>query len=73
MSDFKPLATLPGWEANDGRFALCRCGNLRFLRTLRRIGEPRRSYALNTDTPRAFDIKVEEFATQLAAVAEAAR
>ena len=64
---FKPLAALPGWEATEGRFALCGCGRLRFLRTIRRIGDARRAYPLNTDTPRAFDILVEDFAAALAA------
>ena len=67
---FSPLATLPGWEATDGRFVLCPWHGLRFVRAIRRLGD-RVAYVLNDDTPRAVEIRIAEFARALA-TAEAA-
>ncbi len=68
---FESLAALPGWEATEGRFALCGCGRLRYRRTVRRIGSAY-GYPLILDTPRAFEILIANTAAAQAHAAEVA-
>ena len=60
---FRALAALPGWEATDGNFRLCACGGLRFVRTVRKIGDTL-AHVIITDTPRAFDRFIEASAAR---------
>ena len=66
---FQPLSDLPGWEATDGRFALCPCGRLRFARAIRRCGDTL-AYGLIDDTPRSLERRILGFAADLARAAE---
>ncbi len=68
---FSPLASLPGWEATAGRFALNDGGRLRYRRTVRRIGSSY-GYPLDLDTPRAFEILIANTAAAQAHAAEVA-
>ena len=68
---FKPLAALPGWEATEGRFALCGRGKLRFLRYARKVGASF-AYPVVTETPRGFDLLIEATAARYANAREAA-